>query len=108
MRPLLFALFLVSSFVASPHARASSLTVTRSQATIAPTTYDNVIVTGTGVLTVDAALTVIANMTIQSGGVVTHTAGDTAGLQLNVTGTLDVQAGGQIDVTAKGLRGGSN
>jgi hypothetical protein len=50
-------------------------------------------------------------MTVQSGGVVTHSAYPTnggAGLHLSVTGTLDVQAGGVIDVNSRGLRGAGN
>ena len=72
------------------------------------TTFDNVTVTGTGVLIVDAILTVNVNMTIQSDGKVTHGAADTTGLVLNVTGTLTVDAGGAINVNGVGLRGGNN
>jgi hypothetical protein len=60
------------------------------------------------VLTVDTTLTVNVNMTIQSGGKVTHTVRQVNGLTLNVAGTLDVQPGGLIDVNAMGLLGANN
>ena len=50
----------------------------------------------------------IGDLTIQSGGIVTHSVRLVEGLVLNVTGTLDVQVGGLIDVSAKGLCGGRN
>ncbi len=71
-------------------------------------TYDNVVVQSGGVLTVDAVLTVTNDMTIASGGVVTHSLRYESGLVLNVIGTLDVETGGLIDLNAKGLRGGNN
>src|SRR5207249_1832589 len=50
----------------------------------------------------------IGALTVQSGGVVTHTLAWQAGLVREVTGALDVQSGGTIDLTAKGLHGGYN
>lgn len=87
---------------------AADLTVSGAITISTPSTYDNVTVTSTGLLTLSAPLTVSLNMTIQSGGVVTHAVRDTAGLVLNVTGTLNVQSGGLIDVSGKGLLGGLN
>jgi hypothetical protein len=46
-------------------------------------------------------------MTIQSGGVVTHSSRLLAGLVLDVTGTLDVQSGGLVDLNGRGLLGGN-
>jgi hypothetical protein len=106
-RAVLLALFALTAGAAGP-AFAEDLTVTGALTISTPTTYDNVTVTGTGVLTLSAPLTVNLDLTIQSGGLVTHALRDTAGLVLNVTGTLDVQSGGKIDVSAKGLRGGNN
>src|SRR6266571_6455702 len=60
-------------------AGAADLTVSDTLTIGSPATYDNVIVTGTGRLTLLAALTVNANMTIDSGGVVTHAVRDTPG-----------------------------
>lgn len=73
-----------------------------------PTTYDSVIIQSGGVLTADDTITVLGNMVIESGGIVTHSLRLESGLILNVTDTLDVQSGGYIDVKAKGLRGGYN
>ena len=72
------------------------------------TTVNSIIVQSGGTLTADAAITVLTNMTVLSGGVVTHAVRDTAGLRLNVTGTLDVQSGGLIDVVGRGLLGGQS
>jgi hypothetical protein len=47
------------------------------------------------------------DLTVLSGGVVTHSLRLEAGLVLNVADTLDVRLGGAIDVSAKGLRGGN-
>ena len=80
-----------------------------------PKTVLNLVVPSGVTLTVDAPLTITGNMTLLSGGVVTHsgyagqgTLASAPKLLLNVVGTLDVQSGGLIDVNAKGLRGGSN
>ncbi len=73
-----------------------------------PTAYDNVFVNSGCVLTVDALLTVSGSLTIQTGGVVTHSVGLLAGLAVDVGGTIDVQAGGLIDLNGRGLRGGYN
>src|SRR6266536_2790580 len=98
---------LILTLAALPHVSYAADLIVDSLLTIdSPATYENVFVTGTGQLTVDAPLTVNVNMTIQSAGVVTHSARLLGGLQLSVTGTLDVQAGGLIDVDVKGLRGG--
>jgi len=62
-------------------------------------------------LTADAGITVTGGMTIESGGVLTHSVysgGSLPLLDLTVTGTLDVQSGGLVDVTGKGLRGGGS
>ncbi|MBI1226857.1 MAG: hypothetical protein GC192_16615 [Bacteroidetes bacterium] len=48
----------------------------------------------------------ITDLTIQSGGIVTHSVRYLPGLSLNVTGILDIQSGGQINTNAKGLKGG--
>jgi hypothetical protein len=50
----------------------------------------------------------LASLTIDSGGVVTHSLRLVQGLVLDVAGTLNVRTGGLIDVNAKGLRGGQN
>ncbi|MBK6899893.1 MAG: hypothetical protein IPH09_11700 [bacterium] len=50
----------------------------------------------------------LSELTINSGGTVTHSLRLEAGLVLNVAGTLDVQSGGLIDLNSKGLRGGNN
>ncbi len=47
-------------------------------------------------------------LTIDSGGVVTHSNRLEEGVRLNVGGTLTVAEGGAIEVTDKGLRGGGN
>jgi large repetitive protein len=49
----------------------------------------------------------IGSLTIHSGGTITHSGRFLPGLTLNVTGTMEVQAGGAIDVTGKGLLGGT-
>ena len=48
----------------------------------------------------------IGDVTIQSGGIVTHSSRLVEGLRLDVAGVLNVQAGGSINVGAKGLLGG--
>jgi hypothetical protein len=50
----------------------------------------------------------IASLTVESGGVLTHSSGVDfiGGLALTVVGTLEVKAGGKIDVSSKGYRGG--
>jgi hypothetical protein len=80
---------------------ASSVSVTQD------TTFNSIVVQSGGTLTATGLVSVLTNMTVQSGGVVTHAVRDTAGLRLDVAGTLDVQVGGAIDATAKGLLGGT-
>ena len=65
-RSLLLAVAL-GTVMQTSAAMAADLTVTGAMTIATPTTYDNVIVTGTGILTVDAPLTVTSNMTVQSG-----------------------------------------
>jgi hypothetical protein len=48
----------------------------------------------------------IGALTVASNAIVTHTRGNTNGVQLRVAGLFRVEAGGLIDVTAKGYRGG--
>jgi YD repeat-containing protein len=86
--------------------QGADLVCSSPQTISAPTTYENVTIASGCVLTLDTVLTVNQNMTLQSGGSVTHSLRQTSGLTLNVTGVLDVQLGGVIDVSAKGLRGG--
>ena len=73
------------------------------------TTFDNVTVTGSGVLTLDATLTVNANMTILPGGVVTHSyyTGRDAVAEAGAECDRDPGCAGAIDVDDRGLRGGS-
>jgi hypothetical protein len=101
---ILFSAIISLSFLKS-EVLAESLTVSTTVTISSPATYDNVLVTSGGVLIADAEITVLGDMTIQSGGVVTHSVRLLSGLQLNVTGTLDVQSGGMIDVSWKGLLG---
>jgi hypothetical protein len=49
---------------------------------------------------------IIGSVTVANGGVITHSRGNTNGLQLRLAGELTVDAGGKIDVSAKGYRGG--
>ncbi len=70
------------------------------------TTFNSITVQSGGTLTASGAVSVLTDMTVLSGGLVTHAVRDTAGLRLDVSGTLDVQSGGLIDVTGKGLSGG--
>ena len=48
------------------------------------------------------------SLTIRPGGVLTHSQRFLSGLALDVTGALDIQAGGKVDVSGKGLNGGSS
>jgi len=70
--------------------------------------YNNVTVASGGKLVVDGTLNAAGNMTVQSGGSVSHTVRSLAGATLIVSGTMDVQTGGLIDLDALGLRGGNN
>jgi hypothetical protein len=70
-------------------------------------TFLNLAVQANGVVTADANLTVTGTLTVQGGGVITHSPRELSGVVIHA-GTLDVQASGTIDVTDKGLRGGSN
>ena len=108
MKNSVFSLFLGGVLLAafSATSQAEDLIVSGTLQITSPATYDNVTVQSTGHLTVDAALTVLGNMTIESGGVVTHSVRLVEGLRLDVAGVLDVQAGGSINVGAKGLLGG--
>jgi hypothetical protein len=87
--------------------QTADLVVSGPMTITSDTTFDNVTVQNGGTLTVQGLLAVTQDMTVQSGGVVTHGVRDTAGLRLSVTGTLTVAAGGAIDVSGKGLLGGS-
>lgn len=49
----------------------------------------------------------LAQLTVESGGSITHQLAYHPGLSLEVTGTLEVKTGGLVNVTAKGLRGGT-
>jgi hypothetical protein len=73
-----------------------------------PSTFVNLTIAAGGVLTADGAITVTGDMTIQTGGVVTHSPRHEPGLTLDVTGILDIQSGGAIDLDERGLRGGGN
>ena len=102
-----FALLLLAALLIPVTDTHAADLICNSATTIStPTTHDNVTVQSGCVLSVDALLTVTVNMTIEPGGVVTHSPRLEAGLELDVTGTLDVQSGGLIDLNEKGLRGG--
>ncbi|NIM00184.1 MAG: hypothetical protein GTN89_04640, partial [Acidobacteria bacterium] len=65
-----------------------------------PRTFLNLTVTTGGTLTADALVTVTGDMTVESGGLVTHSpysGGAIPSMVLTVTGTLDVQSGGSLD-----------
>ncbi|MDD5426300.1 MAG: T9SS type A sorting domain-containing protein [candidate division Zixibacteria bacterium] len=72
--------------------------------------YDCVCVERTGRLTADAKITVSGNMSIEPGGLVTHSEHNLNGLQLDIGGSLlikeDSTGVGKIDVSGKGLWGG--
>lgn len=68
--------------------------------------YDYVFVETGGVLILNGVLQVNLDMTVKSGGTVTHNSRYEPGLKLNVSGKLEIENGGSIDVTAKGLQGG--
>jgi hypothetical protein len=116
VRAIRFALLCLSQiavFIAVTEVRAEDLIVSGPVTISADTTFTNVVIQQGGALTADAVITVTGDMTVESGGVVTHSAypttsayGPTAGLVLNVLGTLDVQSGGLIDLNVRGLRGG--
>jgi len=105
IRYILLILWLTLSFIGSGLTQYlyldSALTITT------PSTFDSVRITSTGILTADDSITVLGNMIIDSGGVVTHSLRLLEGLRLHVIGTLEVKSGGAIDVSAKGLRGGA-
>ena len=101
----LLAFLFLSNFT---FAQTDTLVVNNQLIISNDTTVAFVHVTSTGILIADGMITVTGDMTIDSGGVVTHTDRDTSGLRLNVTGTLEIKAGGKIDVSTKGLRGGNN
>ena len=80
-------------------ADAGRLDISTNQATIGPE----------AILMKDGALgpaDQLAHLTIESGGVLTHSPRFVGGLVLNVSGALDVHAGGRIDLEEKGLLGG--
>jgi len=99
------SLFLILSFqvlFADDLVLSTSMTITND------TTFENVTIQAGGILTADAIIVVTNNMTIDSGGIVTHTDRYLAGLELNVLGTLEIQSGGSINVDSRGLNGGGN
>ena len=97
--------FLLLAF-ATPSLSADYICSSPGQVIDVPTTYDNVTVAAGCDLTIDAPLTVTGNMTIESGGWVTHSVRLVEGLHLDVGGALTVESGGLIDVSERGLRGG--
>ena len=86
----------------------NDLTVAGPMVIMRNATFHDVAVPSSMTLVVNAELTATGNMTIQSGGLVTHSGRLLTGLALNVAGTLDVQSGGLIDLNGKGLLGGGN
>lgn len=48
----------------------------------------------------------LMQLTVEESGIITHQLAYHPGLSLKVTGAFEVKTGGQINVTAKGLRGG--
>ena len=91
--------------------QAEDLIVSDTLTISAPVTYDNVTVSPTGQLTIDAEFTVAIAMTIENGGRVWHSdydGGPIYRLELTIEpgGLLDIQQGGAIDVSGRGLRGG--
>ncbi len=50
----------------------------------------------------------ISNLSILSGGMLTHSERHLPGLNLNITNTLNIETGGKIDVSRRGLKGGKN
>ncbi len=56
-----------------------------------PATYDIVIVQSGGTLTANAAITVLDDMTVNEGGVVTHSLRNEQGLILVVSGSIEIQ-----------------
>ncbi|MGE5692654.1 MAG: hypothetical protein ACM3YF_02630, partial [Candidatus Zixiibacteriota bacterium] len=108
-KSLLVASVIIPVFVfTGGKAAADSLIVTGPVTISSDTTFDSVRVASGGTLTANGQISVLGNMTIQSGGVVTHSFRLLAGLRLNVLGTLDVRAGGLIDLNSRGLLGGDN
>ena len=73
-----------------------------------PATFDSVRITSTGRLTAADSVAVLWDMTVDSGGIVTHFVRLLAGLRLSVGGTLTIRNGAAIDVTGKGLLGGGS
>src|SRR5512135_1795783 len=70
------------------------------------TTVDSIRVASGGMLIADDSISARGNMSIDSGGVVTHSQRLLAGLRLHVAGKLTIASGGTIDVSGKGLLGG--
>lgn len=68
-----------------------------------PANYASVSVVDGGVLIANAGLTVIGDMIVETGGLVTVDGVVTHVLSLSVGGTLEIEAGGSVDVSAKGL-----
>jgi hypothetical protein len=71
-------------------ASQNNLIVTGAQTITGNATYDNVTVQSGGVLTVNGILIVNLDMTVENGGLVTHSPRFEAGLQLDVAGTLTI------------------
>ncbi|MDD3302601.1 MAG: hypothetical protein PHN31_03520, partial [Candidatus Gracilibacteria bacterium] len=66
------------------------------------TTYDSMVVKSGYTLTLDATLHVTGDVTIETGGKITHTVGSTTNFNLIVDGTLNIVPGGKIDMNEKG------
>jgi hypothetical protein len=66
---------------------------------------DHLVIRTNVVLIQDQIIKPVRNVTIENGGVITHTGG--FGVQLDIAERLDVRFGGAIDVTGKGYRGGT-
>ena len=94
---------------ASAPAGATDLNVTGTYRIANDTTFDDVIVRSTGIPTVDAVLTVNANMAVQGRFLHSGYPVDTgAGLRLNGLRTPRVGPTGVISAGGLGLRGGKN
>jgi len=101
---IILVLVIVSFHISS----ADDLILSDSLTLSADTTFNSVIIQDGGCLTADAIINVIGDLTIDSGGVITHSDRLLAGLVLNVGGTLEIESGGSINVDGMGLKGGGN
>ena len=72
-----------------------------------PRTFLTLDVQNHGTVIADAGLTVTGTLFIEAGGLISHSPRNLSGLVINA-GSIDLQTGGVIDVSDKGLRGGSN